>query len=265
MDLSERIKQYENVSKTRLMRKTPVIIRIDGKAFHTFTRGLSRPFDKILRDALDGTMKYLCENIQGCVLGYAQSDEITLVLQDWAKFETDAWFDYEVQKMCSVSSSMATMAFNKYFQKNVEEFCKYNEYEFKRIEALKQVNKSFAKYLSALMDCCEAGAMFDARCFNIPFSEVTNMLIWRQQDATRNSIQSLAQTMYSQKELEGISNNDLQNKMFSEKGVNWNKYPVNLKRGCCCIKTEEGWKIDKEIPIFTSDRAYIENKMPALP
>ena len=120
-DLGRRMKEYyEQIPKTKLMRRCPVIIRIDGKAFHSFTKGFNRPFDDVLMEAMQETMKYLCENIQGCVLGYHQSDEISLVLVDYQKLNSDAWFDYEVQKICSIAASMATMAFNKYFSANVQ-------------------------------------------------------------------------------------------------------------------------------------------------
>ena len=122
-DLGTRMKDYyETIPKTRLMRRTPVAIRIDGKAFHTFTRGLKKPFDKILIKSMQDTMKYLCENIQGCVFGYTQSDEITLILIDYQTLTSQAWFNYEVQKMCSIAASMATMAFNKAFKPNKTDF-----------------------------------------------------------------------------------------------------------------------------------------------
>ena len=96
-DLGTRMKTfYEKIPKTKLMRRCPVTIRIDGKAFHTFTRGFQKPFDEVLIEAMQKTMKYLCENIQGCVLGYTQSDEITLILVDYKKLNSSAWFDYEV-------------------------------------------------------------------------------------------------------------------------------------------------------------------------
>lgn len=121
-ELGDRMKSYyENRSKTFLVRRTPVIIRLDGKAFHTFTRGFNKPFDEAMCNAMQETMKYLCENIQGCVLGYTQSDEITLVLIDYQKLTTDAWFDYNVQKMCSVAASMATLVFNRRFQEQIVE------------------------------------------------------------------------------------------------------------------------------------------------
>ena len=114
-DLGNRMKTfYEEIPKTKLMRRCPVICRIDGKAFHTFARGFKRPFDDVLIMTMQETAKYLCENIQGCQLAYTQSDEISLLLIDYQRFETSAWFDYEIQKMCSISASMATMAFNKF-------------------------------------------------------------------------------------------------------------------------------------------------------
>ena len=113
--LGNRMKTYENVTRNYLTRRMPVIIRIDGKSFHTFTRGFKRPFDDVLVKSMQDTMKYLCENIQGCVLGYTQSDEITLVLVDYQNRDTSAWFDNNIQKMASVSASMATMAFNEAF------------------------------------------------------------------------------------------------------------------------------------------------------
>ena len=106
--LDERMKQYEYVTRTYLTRKIPAIIRIDGKAFHTFTKGFKKPFDMVLMSAMQNTMKSLCEQIQGCVFGYTQSDEITLVLTDYATIDTDAWFGYNVQKMASISASTAT-------------------------------------------------------------------------------------------------------------------------------------------------------------
>lgn len=112
-DLSKRMKKYESVSKGTLMSRMPVILRIDGRSFHTYTRGFKRPFDELLMAAMQETMKYLCENIQGCVLGYTQSDEISLVLVDYKKFTASSWFDNEIQKIVSIAASMATMAFNR--------------------------------------------------------------------------------------------------------------------------------------------------------
>lgn len=274
---------YEQIPKTKLMRRTPVALRIDGKAFHTFTRGFQKPFDSILMKTMQQTMKYLCENIQGCVLGYAQSDEITLILIDYKKLTSDAWFDYEVQKMCSIAASMATMAFNKAFRNNVETFRYNNGENFDR-----GTEDSLEKYnlLQTYLKAVEKGAMFDARCFNIPKEEVANLIFWRQLDATRNSIQMVGQANFSHKELQNKSCNDIQDMLMTQKGINWKDFPIDQKRGSCCVKTEPytvertqveqmsfgepkvvtvienarpHWIIDKDIPIFKGkDREYIE-------
>ena len=263
-ELGTRMKEfYEGVPKTRLIRRMPVAIRLDGKAFHTFTRGFEKPFDEVLGKSMRETMKYLCENIQGCVLGYTQSDEITLILVDYQNLNSCAWFDYEVQKMCSIAASMTTMAFNKFFTKNVNYFEMTHEHD-----------DTINEYCTTLVNAAEKGAMFDARCFNIPKEEVCNLIYWRQLDATRNSIQMVGQANFSHKELQNKSCNMIQEMLFTEKGINWNDYPTHLKRGSCCIKTtiqnpnidiKDGaypksiWMIDLDIPIFKGDgRQYID-------
>lgn len=234
--LGDRMKSnYENRSKTTLLRRTPVIIRLDGKAFHTFTRGFQKPYDTILMKTMQETMLYLCENIQGCKIGYTQSDEITLLITDYDTLTTDAWFDYEVQKLCSVSASMATLAFNKFFEENVL-----------TIEDTIRYNDKFMK------------AMFDARCFNIPKEEVCNCFIWRQQDATRNAVQLLGQNYFSSKELHKKSCNDIQDMLMVNKSINFNDERTDFKRGSCCYKDGIKWTIDREIPVFTQDREFIE-------
>lgn len=260
-DLGNRMKTfYEQIPKTRLMRRTPVVIRIDGKAFHTFTRGFKRPFDDVLIKTMQETAKYLCENIQGCSLAYTQSDEISLLLIDYQRFETSAWFDYEIQKMCSISASMATMAFNKIFRDTVGEL---------------HIKGALEKeYSCILYKAAQKGAMFDSRVFNIPREEVTNYFYWRQLDASRNSIQMVGQANFSHKELQNKSCNDIQDMLMTQKGINWNDFPTYQKRGSCVVKenyldtTPEStdselirsrWIIDKNIPIFKGEnREYIE-------
>ena len=184
-ELGKRMKEfYESIPKTRLVRRTPVAIRIDGKAFHTFTRGFEKPFDRALMKAMQLTMEYLCKHTQGCVFGYTQSDEITLILIDYQKLNSDAWFGYEVQKICSISASMATMAFNRYFRDLIEDYC------------VTDPRTSF-ETRKVYIDAYERGAMFDARCFNIPKEEVCNLIYWRQLDAIRNSIQMVGQAFFS--------------------------------------------------------------------
>ncbi len=265
--LDKRMKGYEYVTRTYLTRRTPVIIRLDGKAFHTFTRGFNKPFDDIMVKTMQDTMKYLCENVEGCVLGYTQSDEITLVLCDYKKLTSEAWFDNNIQKIVSVSASMATLAFNKFFEINVKGLYKGT------LENSPYVAK---KSWSVEPECkC---AMFDSRVFNIPKEEVNNCLLWRQQDATRNSIEALAQSLYPSKAIEGINTKKLQDKMFTEKDVNWNDLPTHLKRGSCCrkvkdiksVQTKDGivvdvertkWFVDTEIPIFSQDPNYVNSKI----
>lgn len=273
-ELGSRMKEYyETIPKTRLMRRTPVAIRLDGKAFHTFTRGFEKPFDRILVETMQSTMKYLCENIQGCVFGYTQSDEITLILIDYQKLNTSAWFDYEVQKMCSISASMATMAFNKIFEYVIKD-----NYDILNLSDFPEGEKKLARtYLEAMRQ----GAIFDARVFNIPKEEVTNLIYWRQLDATRNSIQMVGQSQFSHKELHGKSCNEIQDMLMTQKGINWNDYPDYLKRGSACYKTTKTaqtiilhgseeeevrtvetsyWTVDLAMPILKGeDRKYVDN------
>ena len=254
-DLGKRMKEnYEMRARTSLVRRMPVAIRIDGKAFHTFTKHLNKPFDSILMTAMEDTMKKLCQNIQGCVFGYTQSDEITLVLIDYQKLTSSAWFDYEVQKMTSISASMATLYFNKSFCKQVDEWI--DAY----CEAWNTTDKDDA-YLKTLNDCCQTGAMFDARVFNIPKEEVTNLIYWRQLDATRNSIQSVGQYYFSHNRLHGKSCNQIQEMLWQEHGINWNTcFPTSCKRGTACYKHPDyGWILDSNMPILTGDnREYVE-------
>jgi len=247
--LGDRMKMYESVPKTRLMKKVPVIVRIDGKAFHTFTSGFEKPFDDLLVQTMQYTTQYLCENIQGCVFGYTQSDEITLVLTDYKTYTTDAWFDYEVQKICSVAASMATAAFNKKFTELVQfnnNFITPEDEEHQKIAE---------RHNSAMQKC----AMFDARCFNVPIHEVVNCVLWRQQDAKRNSIQSVGQHHFPHYELQGLSCDDIIERLFINGYCNWNELPVHLKWGTAVYKNDEGnWVTDTNMPELREDKQFVE-------
>jgi tRNA(His) 5'-end guanylyltransferase len=237
---------YEQVPKTRLVRRMPVAIRIDGKAFHTFTRGFQKPFDEVLGNAMVRTMEYLCKNIQGCVFGYTQSDEITLLLIDYQTLNTDAWFEYEVQKMCSISASMATLAFNTFFENEVNKFY-YNHVK---------PGDPLVEHYQVYRDAQYKGAMFDARCFNIPKEEACNLVYWRQLDATRNSIQMVGQANFSHSELQGCSCNVIQDMLHEQRGINWNDFPVRWKRGTAWTRARG---IDFEMPILKGeDRKYVD-------
>jgi tRNA(His) 5'-end guanylyltransferase len=263
-ELGTRMKTfYEDIPKTKLMRRMPVVIRIDGKAFHTFTKGLKKPFDPVLTNAMQRTTQKLCENIQGCVFGYTQSDEITLILVDYQTFNTSAWFDYEVQKICSISASMATMYFNKFFENATE-----NLYYNTKVAMTNEEERAWYDLYSSKF----YSAMFDARCFNIPKEEVTNLIYWRQLDATRNSIQSVGQAYFSHYELKDKSCNDIQDMLMTQKGINWNDFPAYQKRGSSCIKEDyylfknnhileqrSRWTVDLNMPILKNeDREYVD-------
>lgn len=252
--LGDRMKGYEGVSRYELMRRTPVIIRIDGKAFHTWTRQLkdiddglkNDPFSVMMNQAMVKTTKLLVENIQNAKFGYTQSDEISILLNDWTKHETDQWFAGGVQKIASVAASMATA----YFNQAIKELD-----PFKSVEGLKP-------------------AFFDARVFNVPMNEVTNYFIWRQQDASRNSVQMLARYHFSHQELRNKSNSDIQDMLMRVFKVNWNDLDTWKKRGTGIVRFSEPeitWRAlqdksnrvvaDYEIPIFTKDRDYIEKHL----
>ena len=272
LDIDTRMKHnYEEVSKFRLTRRTPVAIRLDGKAFHTFTRGFFKPFDDLMRKSMYETMKYLCENIQGCVFGYTQSDEITLILIDYQNLNSDAWFDYEIQKICSVTASMATFRFNRVFNHLV---CVEQS----------ELKKNRPEY-DAHINACSMGAMFDSRCFNIPKEEVCNLIYSRQLDCMRNAIQMIGRTYFSSSELDNKSIKDIKQMLIDIKGVNWKDYENEYINGVACKRigsytvdeinndilnsdvpyigyTEKRAKfmLDYDIPIFKGDdRSYIED------
>lgn len=264
---------YEARTRLLLPRRTYTVVRVDGKAFHTYTRGCARPFDYDLMADMDETAKALCEQVQGCRLAYVQSDEITLVLTDFETETTDAWFDGNVQKITSISASIATAEFNR----------------FRLLRQMyRQVGENLLADLAAhqgLDTVLRAGALaqFDSRVFTIPERE--EVLIWRQQDAVRNSISMAAQAKFSAAELHGKNTSQLQELLFERHALNWNDYPVGARRGRVVarrsvfkpveftdkrtgeLRTTEPversvWTIE-EPPIFTQDREYLYALIPA--
>lgn len=215
---------YEVRTRTYLPRRTYTIIRLDGRSFKNYTKGLKRPFDLGLIEDMDNTAIYLCKNIQGAKLAFVQSDEITIVLTDFETIKTDAWFDGEVQKMTSVSASMATEKFNQLRLMRAFSESGINE---KPIEEIINELKNFKM------------AQFDSRAFTIPSKEeVMNNIQWRQQDTVRNSISSVAQSLYpNHNDLKHKNQGEMQEMCF-QKGVNWNDFDPKLKRGRLIMKTE---------------------------
>lgn len=276
-DLANRMKDYEKRNRYYLQKRLPVIIRLDMRAGHNFTKGFKRPFDEIFMKTIAKTAQYLCANIQNVKMSYQQSDEISLLLVDYEKLDTDQWFDYRVDKLCSISASMATMEFNRRFIDNVDEWVVSGEIQE---ELDSDTVEQLYKLQDAYIEAEYKGAMFDARVFNIPKEEVTNYFYWRQLDASRNSIQMVGQANFSHKELQYKSCNDIQDMLMTQKSINWNDFPIYQKRGSCVVRNkvvlesddvtekcmlrdtmqgENNWIIDKDIPIFKSDgREYIE-------
>jgi tRNA(His) 5'-end guanylyltransferase len=241
-------------------------MRIDGKAFHTWTRGLKRPFDQDFQALMDNTAKIFCSKVQGAICAYTQSDEVSLLLVDFdpegKKLTTSSWFDGNVQKLCSVGASTFTAIFNDLVP-----------------DLLKDTDQLLRE---------REPAVFDTRVFTIPDPvEIYNYFVWRQQDATRNSIQAAALHYYSDKECFGKKCSDLQEMIF-QAGQNWNDYPVRFKRGGFIHYDETvipgfavnkktgnevtferpiGWSIFPEIPVLTSQegRAWFFSLIPKLP
>lgn len=247
--LGDRMKHYEGLPRTGLMTKVPVMARFDGKAFHTLTRKFEKPYDVRFQQAMWETAAELCRQIQGSRIAFVQSDEISILLLDTQTRDTQAWFDYDLQKCASVGAGIASTAFNVAIAHNIGPMT------------------GGSGILSR--------PVFDARFWNVPEHELVNYFIWRQQDATRNSIQGLAQSEFSQKQLHGLSCDQLQEKLFQERGTNWNNVNVPQKRGVTIIKSKETgihktpeetieyersrWVADLEIPVFTQDRNYLLN------
>lgn len=230
--LGDRMKEYEAVPQLHLIRRMPAILRLDGRAFHTLTRSMQKPFDEKFSKTMELTAISLFYEVQTAVLAYIQSDEISILLKDYTKLETQSWFGGNIQKIVSISAGLCSTAFNHW-----------------------------------LTDGEHMGSsVFDARVFNLPKEDVVNYFIWRQKDATRNSINSVGQANFSHKELHGKSQTDVLD-MLHAKGINWNTLPTKHKRGIC-ISKGPGWERhgagaeftinpDLEIPIFTENREYI--------
>lgn len=270
-NLANRMKEYEKRNQYYLQKRTPVAIRVDMRAGHTFTKGFARPFDEVFGNAMVRTMEYCAKNIGNCVFAYHQSDEITFILVDYTKLETDCWFNYRTDKLCSIVASMATMAFNKFFKVAIDEYFTSNKLVTVLTKADLDYNDELTRYYSVLDKAINKGAIFDARCFNIPKEEVCNLIYWRQLDAIRNSIQMVGQANFSQKELHGKSCNMIKDMLVAEKGINWDDFPTHQKRGSACRKVEQTvniagtvdtistWEIDLEMPILKGeDREYVD-------
>lgn len=228
--LSDRMKDYENVSRIYLPRRTYIMCRVDGRAFHTWTKGLDKPFDVGFIEDMNTTAAYLCQNISGAKFAYVQSDEISILITDFDTNETQPWFENNLQKMASVTASMATAKFN---QLRMIRASSDSDGDDRILNLSKSEIENFRL------------AVFDCRFWQIPSKvEVENYMIFRQQDATRNSISSVAQSLYSHKELHGVSS-DAKQELIFQKGINWNDYPSRMKRGGFIAKVGDLWRKTK--------------------
>jgi len=231
--LAFRMKGFEHENRTYLEKKVPVIIRLDGKAFHTFTKGLKKPFDMDMMKSMWEATKFLCENVQGCKLGYVQSDEISLLLTDYANENSDAWFGYNVEKMVSIAASMCAVKFNRSFS------------EYVTLNSMLSGDETNLRYAKC------GTAFFDARAFNLPQDEVNNYFYWRESDCSRNSIQMVAQANFSHKELQGLGCNQLKEKLIQDKNINWDNMPISKKLGVCIIKENYQLDINEYVSILS--------------
>lgn len=219
LSLGDRMKQYEAAYSFQLPCRIPVIIRLDGRSFHNWTKKLQKPFDEAFIESMGVLALHLCQEVQSTQLAYVQSDEISLLLHNYKRLATQPFFGNEIQKMVSISAGIASAFFTQLHG---------------RI------------------------AVFDSRVFLLPEAEVTNYFIWRQRDAIRNSILMAAKSVLSHRDMQGKNTTELQ-EMMLQKGIDWNGLTASKRRGQTIFKNQEGeWKIDDETSLFSKDREYIE-------
>ena len=223
----DRMKRYESVSDIRLMNLSPVIIRLDGRAFHTLTKGLDKPYDVPFSEAMTATMWHMLRTVQNCVFGFTQSDEISLLVIE-PTYISDSWFDNRVQKIVSIASAEASCFFRDYLNKTYPNIHKYDKFRMK--------------------------AVFDCRTFNIPKHEVANYFIWRQQDCLRNAILGAGQTLFSQKQITNLNCQEIVEKIKAEKDIDfYEHYPKEYIWG----------KIAYRLPVEMQNQFYTDNMIPA--
>ena len=266
--LGDRMKRYEDITRFKLPPRTYTLLRVDGRAFHTWTRGLAKPYDQLLMKIMDKTAIALCEEIAGAQFAFVQSDEISILAVDFLEIGTQAWFDGLVQKWCSVAAAIATMTFN--------------------VEVMKAVQQNLEMNITEI-GSKKPSATFDARVWTIPdHVEVENYFVWRQQDAVRNSVMMLARAHASHKQLHG-KNQSAQHEIIHAAGDNWEKHPARFKHGGIIrrqavdylaplsathpafIQLAEGkrvplersnWFMDEGTPVFTRERHYLRTMIP---
>lgn len=250
------MKGYENAYRLYLPRRLPVIIRLDGCHFSSVTRNFQKPYDRVFSYTMMDVLQYLVENIQGCVFGWTVSDEISLLLRNDQTLTSDAWYGNNLQKIISVSASMASTAFRKFFWERTRDLD--TDYHFHYSSVIENLyGQMTPDNLGAYSDVNDDIITFDARAFILPKEEVCNYFIWRQKDGYRNAVNSLAQTLYSHKELQGIGVEDLIEKMKNEKQVSFESMPQSFRNGIAYNKGADVLPT-QETPLFVEDRNFIE-------
>jgi len=265
-DLGKRMKRYEASYDFKVPPRTYTIVRIDGKNFSKYTKGMDKPFDKTFSDVMDETTKYLCEKLHP-KFGYTQSDEISLVFTDFENINEQMMFDGKVQKIASICASLATAKFNQAMIVNKLA---------KHFSEISNIDDDASAVVEAFNP-----AAFDARVFIIPdYREVNNYFVWRQQDATRNSVSMAGHAELGPSAIFKKNGSEIQELLFQEKGINWNDYPEKFKRGVVVAKEaynkevtlpsgetiiaeRKRWAI-QDTPIFTQEKEFLYNITPVL-
>lgn len=221
MNLGDRIKRYESVTRYIATQRTPLIVRVDGRAFHTFTKKMDKPFDRGLMVAMAAAAKSVADDMQGFKAAYIQSDEATFCLTDYDELTTQGWFDYNLSKIISISASLMSV--------------------------------NLIKYLG-----CKETPVFDSRAFNVPVDDVANVFLWRAKDWERNSLQMYSRAFYSHKELIG-KNRESMHEMLYQKGKNWATDLTSMERnGTFLLQTEAGIEMNSNIkPVYQEIRDAI--------
>lgn len=252
-DLKNEMKCYEESSVQKLTAKIPVFVKLNVCSYRPATKDLNKPYDEIFAKSMQHTMKRICEEAHGAIFAYSNFDEITVILTDYHKPNSNAWFGYDVQKLCSIVSSVATIEFNMEFRRLVDEFKqKYNG-------ARKE------EKLSAYKNTADSYIKFSAVCFNVPENRVCDMMYLIQKECTKNVIQSIGRMYFENSDLVGKCNDEVLEMLRENFGIDWLSLPVELKRGVACTKgvnpfsKKKDWCIDKHMPLLVEfNQDYIQ-------
>jgi tRNA(His) guanylyltransferase len=208
--IAVRQKRLEHAGRVYFPARTYTVARFDGRSFHGYAANMTRPYDTRLIEAMREAMRAICNEASGCVLGYCQSDEITIVMTDFASEGTEAWFGGSKSKIESVGASIVSGAFNA------------------------AAARLFGDELGGKI------AAFDGRAWAVPDpAQVAENFIFRQQDAERNSVSMLAQAYFSHRQLQGVGRRAMIEMLEAEHGVRWADQPASFKRGSVCVRRTE--------------------------